>query len=106
MQGESAIVGLVEGDQARVNEFISAAHPEPIWLSHNLMTQVASPTRLYPKLELRLRRACAMPELMAFVTDLRRSSKHDVTWHADNQTLTSWLDPDTNQFLEKGQNAF
>ena len=93
MRGEAAILGLVEGAQEEVQTFIANAHPEPAWFSRHLMTQMASSARLYPGLDLRLRYPCAMPELMAFVADLRRSSKNDATWHADNKTLTQWLEP-------------
>jgi hypothetical protein len=101
MHGENAIVALVEGAHAQVQAFISQAHPEPAWLIKSLMTQTASSARFYPGLALRLRHACAMPELMAFAADLRRSSKHDATWHADTQTLVQWLEPGVEQ-LAKG----
>jgi hypothetical protein len=92
MQGERAILGLVEGVQEQVQAFLSQAHIEQVWMRKNLMTQNASNTRLYPGLDLRLRRPCAIPELMAFFADLRRSSKQDAIWHADSTTLAQWLE--------------
>ena len=93
MRGENAILGLVEGAQNKVQAFISAAHPDSIWLNRHVMTQAASAVRLFPGLDLRLRYPCAMPELTAFAADLRRCSKNDVTWHVDNKTLGQWLEP-------------
>lgn len=92
MRCEDAILGLVEGAQEKVQAFISTAHPEPVWLSRNVMTQAVSASRLYPGLDLRLRYPCAMPELMAFAADLRRCSKNDVIWHVDDKTLAQWLE--------------
>jgi hypothetical protein len=106
MRGEDAILGLVEGSQDKVQDFIANAHPAPVWMSRHVMTHAASATRLYPGLDLRLRYPCAMPELMAFAADLRRCSKNDVIWHVDNITLAQWLEPSNSGTVKAIKHAF
>ena len=40
MRGEDAILGLVEGAQNKVQAFISAAHPDSIWLNRPAFARV------------------------------------------------------------------
>jgi hypothetical protein len=92
LQGELSTLSLVEGMSEHVESFLELGFPSATWLRYDLASRELAPALLYPGLALRLRKHCAVGEIMAFAMDLRRAMKSDVVWQMDNKTLAHHID--------------